>query len=93
MATKTTAAKKTAKKSVLKFPRIYVGDSVTSLGLKRHTIYRDGYSDLLKSQIKQYPLLGKLIVPISKLQQARLDLQDSTSALYVLHQKFLSEIS
>lgn len=80
------------KKAAIKFPRVYVGTSVPSLGLKQFTFFSDGYPVLIKQLIKQYPKLGKLIVYKDRLHDARVDLRDSSSALSVLLKGFLEDV-
>lgn len=57
---------------------VYVGPSFK--GAIRGTVYNNGLPDVLKEVIKEKPVIGELLVPISELPLANRELMDADSA-------------
>lgn len=73
--------------------RVYVGPSVQRLGLSQYAIFQGGIPRHLKQEQERHPALASLFVPVSRLARAREDLKDPTSALSVLRDQFISQLS
>ncbi len=73
--------------------RVYVGPSVQRLGLSQYAIFQGGIPGHLKQEQERHPALASLFVPVSRLARAREELKDPTSALSVLRDQFISQLS
>lgn len=63
---------------------VYVGRSI--LGLPQYTVFSGGVlPDHVKHLAEQYEGLTRLIVPVSKLQSARADVQKKGTALHLFY--------
>lgn len=63
---------------------VYVGRSI--LGLPQYTVFQGGVlPDHVKHLAEQYEGLERLIVPVSKLQSARADVQKKGTALHLFY--------
>lgn len=62
---------------------MYIGPSVRSLGLVSGRLYRGDYTVLLADLIKKYPLVERLIVPVSEINSAKARMKETGTAEYL----------
>lgn len=67
--------------------KIYIGPSVP--GLKKYTLLA-GPTDLVQNIIKKEPPVGGLIVPVSELAQARIDIERPGTPLNLFKKQLLN---
>lgn len=93
MADKTKAASQDAVKSAasITWPRIYVGPSLPKAKLPQFTVFANGYPQYVQDLIDKCPSLKQLIVPTSKVQQARRELAVKGTLLNTLSLKIVNE--
>lgn len=72
---------KKAKTMVLQV--MYIGPSVRSLGLVSGRLYRGDYTVLLADLIEKYPLIERLIVPVSEINSAKERMKKKGTAEYL----------
>lgn len=68
--------------------KIYIGPSVP--GLKKYTLLAGPFSDLVQNIIKKEPPVGGLIVPVSELAQARIDIERPGTPLNLFKNQLLN---
>lgn len=87
----TAEKKQTQRKAAVKGPLpkqeivMYIGPDIP--GAKQNTVFNNGLPDALKEKVKEHPVFRSLVVPVEKLAQARVELENRGSALSVLYQK------
>lgn len=62
---------------------MYIGPSVRSLGLVSNRLYRGDYTLLLADLIEKYPLVERLIVPVSEINSAKARMKQTGTAEYL----------
>lgn len=72
------AVTETAKTSWEDEVQMYIGPSFK--GVTSRTIFRNGLTPELQNAVEKTPIINLLIVPISKLAKAQLELKDKASA-------------
>ncbi|MFP3359181.1 hypothetical protein R0K17_17740, partial [Planococcus sp. SIMBA_143] len=69
---------------------IYVGSTLTGLGLQQYSIFKNGIPKNVQLHIDKCNAIGALTVPVSQLSQARKNIHTPGTAEYVLNQQVLS---
>ena len=77
--------KKTTKKEDTREPVVYIGPDIPDV--KQYTVFNNGLPATLVQRIADRPFLNSLIVPVTKLAQANVELAKEGSALNVLYKK------
>nr|DAL67985.1 MAG TPA: hypothetical protein [Caudoviricetes sp.] len=70
---------------------IYVGPSIPGI-VTCHTVFSNGVSKKLDAFVSENPMVSNLIVPISKLVDARKQLSDQESAISICYTKIKEQI-
>lgn len=93
MTAKTKAASQDAVKTSapVTWPRIYVGPSLPKAKLPQFTVFANGFPQHIQDLMAKSPSLKQLIVPTSKVQQARRDLAVKGTLLNTLSLKIVNE--
>lgn len=68
---------------------IYVGPTRKNRSIIQYTVYKGGYPESVKAEIAACPVLNKLFVPVSQLEQARKDIQTKGTILNKYYNKAL----
>ncbi|MGG3448632.1 hypothetical protein ABER98_01725 [Domibacillus aminovorans] len=69
---------------------MYIGTSLPSIGLQQHALFKNNVPEKIKQHIEKCPAIGALLVPISRLAQARHQIMVKGTAEYTLNQQVLS---
>ena len=72
-------------KTTIGFPKCYVGPSF--IGANKGSVYKDALPPALSEAIADNPVLGALVVPVSKLAAANVALEDSRSSLSKVYER------
>ncbi len=78
-------AKRTTKKEYSREPVAYIGPDIPDV--KQYTVFNNGLPAALVQRIADKPFFNSLIVPVTKLAQANVELAKEGSALNVLYKK------
>lgn len=80
------AAKGSTKEAVM-----YIGPNVTGVAIKG-TLYKNGkIPERLEKKIKEIPVLGSLLIPVSNLTQATMALKDPKSEISTCYANAMAE--
>mgnify|MGYP000093841406 CR=1 FL=1 len=60
---------------------IYVGPTRKNRSIIQYAVFKGGYPESVKAEITAYPVLKKLFVPVSQLEQARKDIKTKGTIL------------
>lgn len=77
---------KSRREEVQKAAVVYIGPSIKGV-VSTGTVYNNGLPELLIKKAVEQPVLNSLIVPVSKLSEAKRELSVSGSALATIYAK------
>lgn len=84
------STKKTVKQNeVVKEPMMYIGPTIKGVVVK-NTIYNSGLPKALVEEGDKLPVIKSLIVPVSKVAEARKNLRNTNSAIGICYDQVLS---
>ncbi len=81
--------KKENTKEITREPVVYIGPDIPDV--KQYTVFNNGLPAILIQKIADKPFFNSLVVPVTKLAQANVDLAKEGSALNVLYKKACAE--
>lgn len=62
---------------------VYVGPTIAGV-VKQNTFFNNGIPSILRTTIDEYPALGGLLIPISRLPKALKDITNNQGALHII---------
>lgn len=69
-------------KEAAKETMAYVGPTIIGVAVQ-NTFYKNGIPDALKAAIEEAPIIGNLLVPISKLPMALKEIESKQGAMHI----------
>lgn len=69
---------------------MYIGTSLSAIGLQQNALFKNGVPKAIEQHIEKCPAIGALLVPISRLSEARNSLKVKGTAEFMLNEQAVS---